>query len=133
MHGLSVLVYSKAKDGNLKLSNNFRVREFACKDGSDVVFVSPKLVEVLQAIRDHFKAPVTINSGYRSVSYNKKIKAAQFSQHQYGTAADIQVEGVEPEEVYAYAEKLMPKTGGIGLYDTFTHVDVRTARSRWKG
>lgn len=133
MHGLTVLVYSKAKDGNLKLSNNFRVREFACKDGSDVVFVSSKLVEVLQAIRDHFKAPVTINSGYRSVSYNKKIKGAQFSQHQYGTAADIQVEGVEPEEVYAYAEKLMPKTGGIGLYDTFTHVDVRTARSRWKG
>lgn len=133
MHGLSVLVYSKAKDGNLKLSNNFRVREFACNDGSDVIFIAPKLVEVLQAIRDHFKAPVTINSGYRSVSYNKKVKGAQFSQHQYGTAADIQVSGVEPKDVYAYVEKLMPKTGGIGLYDSFTHVDVRTAKSRWKG
>lgn len=133
MHGMTVKVYSKAKDGNTKLSANFKVSEFACNDGSDVVFVAPKLVEVLQAIRDHFKAPVTINSGYRSVSYNKKIKGAQFSQHQYGTAADIQVQGVEPKYVYAYAEKLLPKTGGIGLYDTFTHVDVRTAKSRWNG
>lgn len=90
-------------------------------------------MEVLQAIRNHFKAAVTINSGYRSVSYNKKIKGAQFSQHQYGMAADIQVKGVKPEDVYAYAEKLMPKTGGIGLYETFVHVDVRKPKSRWKG
>ena len=31
-----------------------------------------------------------------------------------------------------YAEYLMPKTGGIGLYSNFTHVDVRSNRSRWK-
>lgn len=132
MHGLTVKVYSKAKDGSTKLSANFKVVEFACNDGSDVIFIAPELVEVLQAIRDHFKAPVTINSGYRTVSYNKKIKGAQFSQHQHGTAADIQVKGVQPKDVYEYAERLLPKTGGIGLYPTFTHVDVRTTKSRWK-
>ena len=65
-------------------------------------------------------------------TYNKKIGGATYSQHIYGTAADIVVQGVKPEEVAKYAEYLMPKTGGIGLYPTFTHVDVRVARARWK-
>jgi uncharacterized protein YcbK (DUF882 family) len=48
-------------------------------------------------------------------------------------AADIVVKGVTPREVAAYANTLMPYTGGIGIYNTFTHVDVRTAKSRWNG
>lgn len=124
--------YSIKKDGNKKLSNNFCVREFACKDGSDSVLISTELVEVLQKIRTYFGKPVTLNSAYRNKAYNKKIGGATYSQHIYGTAADIVVQGVKPEEVAKYAEYLMPKTGGIGLYPTFTHVDVRVARARWK-
>ena len=133
MNGASVKVYSKAKDGSKKLSANFAVKEFACNDGSDVVFVAPELVEVLQKIRDHFKAAVTISSGYRTPGYNKKVDGAAYSQHQYGTAADIKVKGVEPKTVAAFAETLLPKKGGIGIYPTFTHVDVREVRSRWNG
>ncbi len=133
MNGASVKVYSKAKDGNKKLSANFKVKEFACSDGSDPVFIAPELVEVLQKIRDHFKKPITINSGYRTVSKNKAVDGATYSQHQYGTAADISIKGVTPKDVYAYAETLLPNTGGIGLYSTFTHVDVRKTKSRWKG
>ena len=133
MNGTKVRVYSKAKNGNIALSKNFKVREFACRDGSDVVFVSMDLVEVLQKIRDHFGRPVTINSGYRTPPYNKKVDGADYSQHLYGMAADISVSGVKPRDVAAYAETLLPKTGGIGIYDTFTHVDVRAAKSRWKG
>lgn len=124
--------YSKAKDGNKNLSANFKVKEFACNDGSDVIFIAPELVTVLQKIRDHFKAAVTINSGYRTADYNKKV-GATYSQHQYGTAADIKVKGVSPKTVAAYAETIMPKKGGIGIYPTFTHVDVREVRSRWNG
>lgn len=125
--------YSKAKDGSKNLSTNFRVKEFACSDGSDVIFVAPELVEVLQKIRDHFKAAVTISSGYRTPSHNKKVDGATYSQHQYGTAADIKVKGVDPKTVAAFAETLIPKKGGIGIYPTFTHVDVREVRSRWNG
>lgn len=133
MNGASVKVYSKAKDGEKKLSANFKVREFACSDGSDPVFISPELVEVLQKIRDHFKKPVTINSGYRTVGKNKAVGGAAYSQHLYGTAADIQVKGVAPKAVCAFAETLLPNTGGIGLYPTFSHVDVREVKSRWNG
>ena len=127
-----VKTYSIKTNGNLKLSNNFTVKEFACKDGSDTVLIDSALVDLLQKIRDHFGKPITINSAYRNATYNKKIGGVSNSQHVYGTAADIVVQGVKPEEVAKYAEYLMPKTGGIGLYSSFTHVDVRSNRSRWK-
>ena len=133
MNGASVKVYSREKDGTKRLSTNFRVNEFACSDGSDPVFISPELVEVLQKIREHFGKPVTINSGFRTAAHNKSVGGATYSQHLYGTAADIVVKGVQPTEVAAYANTLMPNTGGIGIYNTFTHVDVRTAKSRWNG
>ena len=133
MNGATVKAYSKAKDGNKNLTANFKVREFACKDGSDVIFISDGLVQVLQAIRSHFGKPVTINSAYRTPAYNKKVGGETYSQHQYGTAADIVVSGVSPAEVAAYAETLLIGTGGIGVYGTFTHIDVRKVKSRWKG
>ena len=135
MNGATVKAYSKAKDGTKKLSTNFKVSEFACKDGTDVIFISDGLVQVLQAIRSHFGKAVTINSGYRTVTYNKskKVGGTAYSQHLYGTAADIVVKGVAPRDVAAYAEKLLPGTGGIGIYDSFVHVDVRKIKSRWNG
>lgn len=123
--------YSVAKDGNIAVSKNFKVREFKCKDGSDVVFISDELVKVLQQIRDHFGKAITINSGYRTPAYNKKIGGATYSQHMYGTAADIVVAGVSPAEVYKYADSILPKHGGVGKYDSFTHVDVREVKSRF--
>lgn len=133
MNGAAVRAYSKAKDGAKKITANFKVREFACADGTDVIFVSEKLVEVLQKIRDHFGKAVTINSGYRTPAHNKKVGGAAYSQHLYGTAADITVKGVKPKDVAAYAETLLPNTGGIGIYSTFTHIDVRKVKSRWNG
>lgn len=133
MNGATVKAYSKAKDGNKKLSANFKVREFACTDGSDVIFISDGLVQVLQQIRAHFGKAVTINSAYRTVTKNKAVGGAAYSQHLYGTAADITIKGVSPKDVAAYAETLLPNTGGIGIYSTFTHIDVRAVKSRWKG
>lgn len=128
-----VHAYSKVKEGSTKLSDNFVVKEFACNDGSDVVFVAPELVKILQKIRNHFGKAVNINSGYRTTSYNGKIGGAKYSQHQYGTAADIHIKGVDPKSIAEYAESLLPDTGGIGIYNTFVHIDVRKTKSRWNG
>ena len=128
-----IQAYSKAKDGNKKLSSNFRVREFACTDGSDPIFIDADLVDVLQKIRTHFGKAVTITSAYRTPSRNKAVGGETYSQHLYGRAADIKVNGVSPDKVATFAEKLMPKSGGIGVYKTFTHIDVRATRSRWHG
>ena len=133
VNGSSVKAYSKAKDGLTKLSANFKVNEFACNDGSDPIFISSDLVKVLQKIRTHFGKPVVINSAYRTVTKNKAVGGATYSQHLYGMAADIHIDGVTPKQIAAYAETLLPDSGGIGIYSTFTHIDVRKTKSRWDG
>ena len=133
MAGQVVKVYRKAKEGNVKLSKNFTVKEFACSDGTDTVFISLALVNLLQKIRDHFGKAVIINSAYRTEAHNKSIGGATYSQHKYGLAADIHINGVTPKEIAAYVETLMPSSGGIGIYKSFVHVDVRQVKSRWNG
>lgn len=129
-----VKVYSLATEGANNITSHFKVREFACSDGSDPVFISTKLVEVLEQIRQHFGQPVTVTSGYRTVSYNTKVSGSSSkSQHCNGLAADIKVNGYSPATVAAYAETLLPGTGGIGIYSTFAHIDVRKSKSRWNG
>ena len=133
MAGQVVKVYSKAKEGSIKLSKNFTVKEFACSDGTDTVFISLALVNLLQKIRDHFDKAVIINSAYRTEAHNKSIGGATYSQHKYGLAADIHINGVTPKEIAAYIETLLPSSGGIGIYKNFCHVDVRRVKSRWNG
>ena len=129
---MTIKAYSKHKNGNSKVSTNFRVREFACQDGSDPIFIDSELVSVLQKIRNHFGKAVTITSAYRTPTHNKKVGGTSFSQHLYGKAADIKVQGIAPSEVAKYAETLLDE-GGIGIYNTFTHIDVRYTKSRWQG
>ena len=130
---MTIFAYSKARDGNTKLSKNFKVSEFACTDGSDPIFIDSDLVNILQKIRTHFGKAVTITSAYRTPGKNKAVGGQTYSQHLYGKAADIKVKGIAPKTVAAYAEKLMPRSGGIGIYGTFCHIDVRKKRSRWRG
>ena len=130
----TVNVCSLAAEGVNKLSAHFRVREFACTDGSDVVFISQALVEILENIRQHFGAPVHVHSGYRTVSYNASLTGSSpKSQHCNGLAADLHVDGHSHQEVYDYACQLLGDHGGVGLYSWGIHVDVRAAKSRWKG
>lgn len=128
-----IKAYSKAKDGNKKLSDNFKVKEFACSDGSDPIFIDSDLVTILQKIRTHFGKSVTITSAYRTPGKNKAVGGTTYSQHLYGRAADIKVKGIAPKKVSAYAETLLKNKGGIGTYATFTHVDVRETKARWQG
>jgi LPXTG-motif cell wall-anchored protein len=106
--------WSRTRDGTRKLSANFTVAEFACKDGSDPVFVDSSLAALLQKIRDHFGRPVVITSGYRTAAHNRSVGGAAYSQHLYGRAADIRVQGIPVEQLAAYAETCLPGTGGIG-------------------
>lgn len=130
---MTIKAYSKAKDGNKKLSTNFKVKEFACTDGSDPIFIDSDLVNVLQKIRTHFGKAVTITSAYRTPARNKAVGGQTYSQHLYGRAADIKVKGIAPKTVAAYAETLLKNKGGIGTYATFCHVDTRATKARWKG
>jgi len=135
---MAIKQYSLAKDGARKLAPGFKVREFRCRDGSDVVMIDESLVMLLQCIREHFGKPVTITSGYRTAAHNTAVGGAKSSQHLLGRAADIQVQDTDPLAVAAYAESLMPGWGGVGRYPVkpgrargWVHVDTRPNKSRW--
>lgn len=130
-----MLTYSYSAGAETRLSPHFRVREFHSKnDSSDIVKVDEKLLRLLENIRNFTGKPVHINSGYRSPEYNATLKnASPRSQHCEGKAADIWVSGVSPARIAEIAECYLGSSGGIGIYKTFTHVDVRKSRARWKG
>ena len=132
--------YSLAKDGNRKLAPSFNTREFRCRDGTDTILVDEALTVVLQCIREHFGKAVTITSGYRTPAHNAKAGGTRFSQHLYGRAADIRVQGASVEEVAACAERLLHGCGGVGRYPAkagraagWVHVDTRAEKARWRG
>lgn len=50
--------------------------------------------KIFQPIRDHFKVPIHISSGYRSKALNASIKgASKNSQHALGQALDLDMDG----------------------------------------
>lgn len=115
-----------------RLSKDFRRAEFTCHCGCGFDTPDSALVAGLQELRDALGRMVTINSACRCAQHNKKVGGVPDSQHVYGKAADIVVQGMSPQDVLRAAEGIdVFERGGIGVYDTFVHVDVRGKRARW--
>jgi uncharacterized protein YcbK (DUF882 family) len=123
----------------MRLSTNFSLPEFASKDGSDfpedVKINLSELAHNLQALRDHFGKSITITSGYRSEAHNVRIAGARDSFHVRGMAADLKISGIAPRIVYNAIELLIKlgkmKEGGLGLYNSWVHYDIRGKKIRW--
>lgn len=60
---------------------------------------------VFEPIREHFKKPITISSGYRSLSLNQAIKGSITSQHCGGQAIDIDNVSPTNKEIFDYIKK----------------------------
>jgi uncharacterized protein YcbK (DUF882 family) len=122
-----------------KLTNNFTLQEFNSKCGRDIPNnVLPNIIQLaknLQVLRDAVGKSISITSGYRSPQHNKKIGGAKDSQHVKGLAADIKVSGMTPKEVALVIEGLIEsgkmKQGGIGIYPSWVHYDIRGTKARW--
>lgn len=121
----NVKVYSKSKNGNLAIVPNFKVREFASKDGADTVKIDYELACILQAIRN-IGGSTSINSAYRTIAHNKKVGGASNSYHLYGRASDIRCANINLDTICNVANSL----GVLGIikYPTFVHIDTRIAK-----
>lgn len=91
------------------------------------------LCTLLESIREKIDSPIKIISGYRSEEWNNLHiksghKAAKNSMHIHGLAADItsEVSIAELEFACLYVhERGLGRIGGLGVYRSFVHVDVR--------
>lgn len=121
------------------LTRNFNLSEFRCKDGTGV---PPEylcnvrvLATNLQVIRDIIDEPLVIVSGYRTPEHNRTCGGAKHSQHLTASAADIRCAGLPPVELRQVILDLIESgeimQGGLGLYDTFVHYDIRGTKARW--
>ena len=116
------------------LSANFSRSEFRCKCGCGKYNITPALIKGLQELRDYLGMPIIIGSGTRCPEHNAAVGGTRNSYHVKGYAADIRVDGLTPKELMRAAEQIKVfRYGGIGLYDTFIHVDVRGHKARWRG
>lgn len=105
-----------------------------CRVDDEQHDISIKLLDIVDAIEDHFQAPhIEVISGYRSPTFNNELiakghKVAHNSLHTHGLAMDIRIPGVSTAELRDYALEL--HAGGVGFYPTngFVHVDVGTVR-----
>jgi hypothetical protein len=128
-------------DDNDKLSPHFHLKHFTSKDGAkmpaDVLANLKELCRNLEIIREYFgNKPIEVTSGYRSKKHNNNTKgAADDSQHIYGRAADIKIQGYTPEQMIAGILKLISEgkisEGGLGWYHNRVHYDIRGSQARW--
>lgn len=100
------------------------------------------LCETFETIREAAGGePMEIDSGYRTPAYDQKlydddrgagnVAKPQSSQHPKGRAMDVKHKHLTPRALFTlilglYQAGQLPHLGGVGLYPTFVHIDVRS-------
>ena len=130
-----------------RLSKHFTVEEFDCHDGTKVQSRDYNGLEALcrqylEPLRKKFGA-VHINSGFRTKRYNASIGGASQSFHVYtehdgnDQAADVTCQRGTPRQWHAFMAGIRARKrngrGGLGLYSSFVHVDIRDYKADWRG
>ena len=98
----------------MMLSNNFSIKELIKSQtaerrdinnnpGADEIYNMKILAEkILQPVRDHYKIPFTVSSGYRCPELSIIIGSSKKSQHCKGQAADFEVPGISNWDLCHY-------------------------------
>lgn len=123
----------------MRVSDLFDLEDFMSKDGGDFTQEAldniPLVAEQLDYISSHFGKKVEINSAFRTEAHNKRIGGEKNSYHLKGMAVDIWIDGVAPRVLKGQLEMMMNAgkilKGGVGLYDTFVHYDIRGFYASW--
>jgi hypothetical protein len=154
-----------------RVTPHFRLKQFVCKQ--EPISQYPKYIVLQPSLLLHLEGilrlvneqgfdvdTLHVMSGYRTPYYNKLLRDAVYSMHQFGGAADIfvdkddrfrmddlngdrRVDTGDAKYLAAHIEQLLARPafrkfeGGMGIYPAtsahppFVHVDVRGTRARW--
>jgi len=87
-----------------RITDNFRLSEFANTLDGNVVLINPDVIafiQMLQKLRNWYKRVINISSGYRTKRFNSMIGGASNSYHLRGLAADFFL----PPEYFRYTQE----------------------------
>lgn len=103
---------------------HFKPSEFACKHCGELPELQDHvdLLDKLEDLRQLIGKPLRINSGHRCRTHNLIVGGAPYSQHK-ALAVDLSLTGHDPLKLYTSAKAV--GFLGIGLGDTFIHLDMR--------
>jgi len=121
------------------LSLNLSRKEIACKCGCGYDSIDVETIHVVQDMCDHFarflgqsKVILIVNSGCRCFAWNDHINGSTDSLHMESRAIDFRIKEVSIKLVAEYLLNKYKGKYGIGIYDTFIHLDTRTdGPARW--
>lgn len=86
----------------------------------------------LNLLRDMWGQPIYVSDAYRCPEHNRDVGGVENSQHRFGVAADIYVDGGQAEyERFFMFVKNSRLFDGVGYYpnEQFVHVDLRSGGS----
>ena len=116
------------------VTEHFKFSECVCSccDRIKIVPGFYRHMALLERMRLDLDAPITITSGYRCPEHNAKVGGAQRSRHLL-FATDIKPSDDDPKKLlWMYRIALNLDFGGIGMYETFIHLDMRPHPARWR-
>lgn len=107
----------------------FKRAEFRCKCGGRYCNGFPaepkeQLVKLLDAAREHFGRPAHIVSGLRCPTWNSIQGGVANSQHMYGEAADVRIDGVSADTLLAFFQGRPGVRYTYTINSTNVHVDI---------
>ena len=113
----------------IAIARYFNLSEFQCPC-CNCVILHPDLLNRLINLRKLIGEPIFINSAYRCKKENKRVGGVKKSYHTFGMAADISTRHSNTLKLSIAAKSA--GFNGIGVYQTFVHVDIRPDRYVWE-
>jgi len=108
----------------VKKSRWFAEKELTCHCGCGACDMNPVLLRMLDQVRSAIGKPIIINSGYRCVEWNRKVRGRNTSAHLTGHAVDIKC--TNATQRYELLNDLLPRweIRRLGIADNFIHIDI---------
>ena len=106
----------------------FTKEEFACQCGKYCDGYPAQMqraaVELAQGARTHFGKPGIVVSGLRCKAHNAAVGGVENSQHMYGEAVDLKIQGVKAKDLLDYILKQPGVRYAYAINDTNVHFDI---------